>query len=95
MSQRLPTVAVEHPNPDATLRWNDDPKPFIWTKTADEIFERLARYLQARPSRRRSNAAAGPTWDTDQPTPAARDAAIISPHIASGVTLAGRLLAYT
>ena len=24
--------------------WNEDPKPFIWHKTADEILERLARY---------------------------------------------------
>ena len=23
--------------------WNDDPKPFVWTKTADEILENLAR----------------------------------------------------
>jgi transposase len=29
--------------------WNDDPKPFIWTKTADEIFARLTRYLQRIP----------------------------------------------
>jgi len=29
--------------------WNDNPKPFIWTKTADEIFERLTRYLQRIP----------------------------------------------
>ncbi len=26
--------------------WNEDSKPFIWTKTADEIGERLASYLQ-------------------------------------------------
>ncbi|WP_431683799.1 IS630 family transposase [Kitasatospora sp. KL5] len=25
--------------------WNEDPKPFIWVKTADEILERLAGYL--------------------------------------------------
>lgn len=24
--------------------WNEDPKPFVWTKTAEEILERLARY---------------------------------------------------
>jgi transposase len=24
--------------------WNTDPKPFVWTKTADEIFETLAAY---------------------------------------------------
>jgi transposase len=27
-------------------RWNDDPKPFVWKKTADEILDSLARYLQ-------------------------------------------------
>lgn len=27
--------------------WNEDPKPFVWTKTADEILERLARYCAA------------------------------------------------
>jgi transposase len=26
--------------------WNDDPKPFVWTKTADEILESIASYLQ-------------------------------------------------
>jgi transposase len=26
--------------------WNDDPKPFVWTKTADEILDNLAGYLQ-------------------------------------------------
>jgi transposase len=25
-------------------QWNDDPKPFVWTKTADEILESLGRY---------------------------------------------------
>jgi hypothetical protein len=25
---------------------NEDPKPFIWTKTADEILESIARYCQ-------------------------------------------------
>ncbi len=24
--------------------WNEDPKPFVWHKTADEIIERLGRY---------------------------------------------------
>ena len=24
--------------------WNEDPKPFVWHKTADEILERLAAY---------------------------------------------------
>jgi transposase len=26
--------------------WNDDPKPFIWTKTAEQILESLARFCQ-------------------------------------------------
>jgi transposase len=26
--------------------WNDNPKPFIWTKTAEQILESLARFLQ-------------------------------------------------
>jgi transposase len=30
-------------------QWNDDPKPFTWTKTADEILERLTSYLQRIP----------------------------------------------
>jgi transposase len=29
--------------------WNDNPKPFAWTKTADEILERLTSYLQRIP----------------------------------------------
>jgi hypothetical protein len=24
--------------------WNDDPKPYVWTKTADQILESIARY---------------------------------------------------
>ncbi|HMT62097.1 MAG TPA: transposase, partial [Microthrixaceae bacterium] len=27
--------------------WNEDPKPFVWTKTADQILDRLARYCTA------------------------------------------------
>jgi transposase len=26
--------------------WNEDPRPFVWTKTADEILSALARYCQ-------------------------------------------------
>ena len=26
--------------------WNDDPKPFVWTKTADQILDSIARYCQ-------------------------------------------------
>jgi transposase len=29
--------------------WNENPKPFTWTKTADEILERRALYLQQIP----------------------------------------------
>ncbi|MGO8961950.1 MAG: hypothetical protein ACLQFR_31950 [Streptosporangiaceae bacterium] len=28
-----------------TQNWNDDPRPFAWTKTAEEILNSLARYL--------------------------------------------------
>jgi transposase len=36
--------------PEADLRawidaWHDDPRPFVWTKTADEILDNLASYL--------------------------------------------------
>jgi hypothetical protein len=30
-------------------QWNINPEPFVWTKTADEILERLASYLQRIP----------------------------------------------
>ncbi len=26
--------------------WNEDPKPFIWTKTAEEILDSLARFCR-------------------------------------------------
>ena len=29
-----------------TLQWNDAPRPFVWKKTAEEILDSLARYLQ-------------------------------------------------
>ena len=31
---------------DWIAAWNDNPKPSTWTKTADEVFDRLASYLQ-------------------------------------------------
>jgi hypothetical protein len=34
---------------DWITNWDDDPKPFTWTKTADEILERLASYIQRIP----------------------------------------------
>ena len=45
--------------------WNADPKPFVWTKTADEILDRLARYLQRIPG-------AGHEWEMcESPQPSA------------------------
>jgi hypothetical protein len=29
-----------------TENWNNDPKPFVWHKTADEILDTLAAYCQ-------------------------------------------------
>jgi transposase len=29
--------------------WNDNPRPFAWTKTADQILERLASHIQRIP----------------------------------------------
>ena len=26
--------------------WNQDPRPFVWTKTADQILDNITRYLQ-------------------------------------------------
>jgi hypothetical protein len=36
------------PSPTSVSRrnaWNDDPKPFRWTKTAEEILDSLAKYI--------------------------------------------------
>ncbi|MFJ9371195.1 IS630 family transposase [Nocardia sp. NPDC101769] len=41
--------ALERDIRDWITRWNTDPKPFTWTKTADDILERLASYLQRIP----------------------------------------------
>ena len=41
--------ALENDIRDWLAAWNKDPQPFIWTKSADEIFERLASYLQRIP----------------------------------------------
>src|SRR6266513_1768520 len=37
--------ALEHDIKDWIATWNDNPRPFIWTKTADEILNSLADYL--------------------------------------------------
>lgn len=41
--------ALEHDIRDWIATWNSDPKPYVWTKTADEILERLAGYLNRIP----------------------------------------------
>jgi len=28
-----------------TAAWNDNPRPFVWRKTADEILDSVKRYL--------------------------------------------------
>jgi transposase len=38
--------ALEQDVRDWIATWNDSPKPFVWKKTADEILDSLARYLQ-------------------------------------------------
>jgi transposase len=41
--------ALENDIRDWIRTWNDNPRPFTWTKTADQILERLASYLQRIP----------------------------------------------
>jgi len=41
--------ALEKDIRDWVANWNENPRPFAWTKTADEIFERLNSYLQRIP----------------------------------------------
>ena len=41
--------ALEHDIQAWIEQWNSNPQPFIWIKTADEILEKLARYLQRIP----------------------------------------------
>ena len=31
---------------DWIVTWNADPKPFVWTKTAEDILNSLAKYLK-------------------------------------------------
>jgi len=37
--------AMEKTSVHGSKTWNENPQPFVWTKTADEIFERLNSYL--------------------------------------------------
>ena len=41
--------ALEKDIRDWIANWNQDPQPLIWTKTADEILERLTAYCQRIP----------------------------------------------
>ena len=41
--------ALERDIRDWISQWNDNPTPFTWTKSADEILERLAAYLDRIP----------------------------------------------
>jgi transposase len=41
--------ALEKDIRDWITTWNENPKPFAWNKTADEILERLASYLHRIP----------------------------------------------
>ena len=41
--------ALENDIRDWIRTWNENPRPFTWTKTADEILQRLAAYLQRIP----------------------------------------------
>jgi transposase len=41
--------ALENDIRDWIRAWNADPRPFTWTKSADEILERLASYLERIP----------------------------------------------
>ncbi|AIK84094.1 endonuclease DDE [Corynebacterium glutamicum] len=38
--------ALEKDLRDWVRAWNEDPQPFVWTKTAEEILSSIARYLQ-------------------------------------------------
>jgi transposase len=38
-------AALENDVRDWITAWNEDPKPFRWTKTADEILDSLAKYM--------------------------------------------------
>ncbi len=42
--------ALEQDLRDWAKAWNNNPKPFAWSKTADEIVERLASYLNEFPA---------------------------------------------
>ncbi len=38
-------VALENDVRAWINNWNQDPKPFIWTKTAEDILQSLSKYI--------------------------------------------------
>jgi len=42
-------TALENDIRDWIANWTTNPRPYVWTKTADEILERLATYLNRIP----------------------------------------------
>ena len=38
-------VALENDVRQWINNWNEDPKPFIWTKTAEDILQSLSKYI--------------------------------------------------
>lgn len=39
-------AALQRDIKDWIVNWNDDPRPYVWVKTAEEILESLARYCK-------------------------------------------------
>jgi hypothetical protein len=38
-------VALENDVRQWITNWNEDPKPFVWTKTAEDILLSLSKYI--------------------------------------------------
>ena len=38
-------VALEHDVREWMRNWNQDPRPFVWTKTAEDILQSLSKYI--------------------------------------------------
>jgi hypothetical protein len=38
-------VALEKDVREWIKNWNADPKPFVWTKTAEDILQALSKYI--------------------------------------------------
>ena len=66
-----PTTAASKPS-EATSApgskaWNENPRPFVWTKTADQILESLGRLLQRIYWRRTLSPWSGVSWTPGNP----------------------------